>query len=134
MVTSSCLSRVTASMTRREEDELRDLQNEIGRRQRFPRNVPKIGETLAALIARRGYLQTETADALATAWKKAAGEKMAAMSRAGNVQRGTLEVHVSNSAVLQELTFQKRQLVKKLAELGPDFKIKDLRFRVGPIS
>ena len=121
-------------MAYREEDELKALQHEIGRRQRFPRNVPKIGETVAALMARRGYVQSESAEELATAWKNAAGEKLAQQCRTGNVQRGILEVHVGNSAVLQELTFQKRQLLKKLTTLIPSYKIKDLRFRVGPIT
>jgi predicted nucleic acid-binding Zn ribbon protein len=121
-------------MTQREEEELKDLQREIGRRQRFSKNVPKIGETLAVLLAKRGYLQAESANSLRQAWDKCVGEKVAKQSLPGNVQRGTLEVHVASSALVQELTFQKKQLVKKLTELIPDFKIKDLRFRVGPIT
>ena len=121
-------------MTYSEEDELRALQYEMGRRQRFPRGVPKIGETISALLARRGYAQVESTEALNQAWQKAAGEKLAKQSRPGNIKRGVLEIAVGNSAVVQELTFQKRQLLKKLTEVAADFKIKDLRFRVGPIN
>lgn len=116
-----------------EEDDLRALQFEIGRRQRFPRNPPKIGETISALLARRGYAQIETTEALMQAWNKAAGELLAKKTRIGLVKRGTLEVHVENSTVLQELTFQKRQLLKKISAAVPEFKIKDLRFRVGAL-
>jgi hypothetical protein len=45
-----------------------------------------------------------------------------------------LEVFVANSVVLQELTFRKADLLRKLAEKLPQFKIRDLRFRSGAVS
>jgi hypothetical protein len=50
------------------------------------------------------------------------------------VRRGVLEVLVGNSTLAQELGFQKKSLVKRLAELLPEEKIRDLKFRVGPLS
>ena len=55
-------------------------------------------------------------------------------SRPGNVRRSVLEVTVRNSAVLQELTFQKTQLLGELSRLLPDQNIRDLRFRIGPME
>ena len=59
---------------------------------------------------------------------------MASYSRLGNIRRGVVEVTVSNSTVLQELTFQKTELLKKITTALPDQKIRDLRFRVGSVT
>ncbi len=48
--------------------------------------------------------------------------------------RGTLEVVVANSTLVQELGFQKQPLLAALAELLPNEGIKRLRFRVGNIE
>ena len=52
----------------------------------------------------------------------------------GNVRRGVLEVIVGNSAALQELTFQKKHLLDKIAAALPDQKIRDVRFRIGVVT
>ena len=52
----------------------------------------------------------------------------------GNVRRGVLEVLVSNSSVLQELSFLKPKAIKTLTRLVPEQQIKGVRFRVGPID
>ena len=55
-------------------------------------------------------------------------------TRVGLLRRGTLEVVVANSTLVQELGFQKRMLLRKLAVLLPDEGIENLRFRVGNIE
>ena len=55
-------------------------------------------------------------------------------TRVGQLRRGTLEVVVANSTLVQELGFQKQTLLKSLAELLPDEGIENLRFRVGNIE
>ena len=50
------------------------------------------------------------------------------------MRRGTLEVIVANSTLVQELGFQKNALLQSLAELLPDEGIENLRFRVGSIE
>jgi hypothetical protein len=45
-----------------------------------------------------------------------------------------LEVVVANSTLMQELGFQKQDLLGALAKLLPDEGIKNLRFRVGNIE
>ena len=40
----------------------------------------------------------------------------------------------TNSTLVQELSFEKTRLLKTLAQLVPDEKIRDLKFRVGPID
>ncbi|MBL8828565.1 MAG: DUF721 domain-containing protein [Planctomycetaceae bacterium] len=94
----------------------------------------KLGEALAELILRRGYAREQAQANFAEIWKSAAGEMLAKYSRVGQVKRGTLEVVVANSALVQELTFRKQELIAKLRQELPQEKINDLRFRVGPLS
>ncbi len=93
-----------------------------------------IGEVLSQLMARRGYARVQSAGALAEAWRQAAGERNADRTQATAVRRGVLEVLVANSTLAQELGFQKRAMVARLAELLPDENIRDLKFRVGPMT
>lgn len=94
----------------------------------------RIGSIVADLIARRGYARVIAATTCAEAWATAAGPQLVKFSRPGAIKRGVLEVLVANSTMLQEMTFQKKALVQKLVELLPDEKIKDVKFRVGPIA
>jgi predicted nucleic acid-binding Zn ribbon protein len=94
----------------------------------------KIGDLLTQLIARRGYAREIGTAAMESAWKEAIGEKMAKFTRPGNVKRGVLEVTVANNLLVQELGFQKNQLLQKLQKLAPQENIKNLRFRVGSVA
>jgi predicted nucleic acid-binding Zn ribbon protein len=85
-------------------------------------------------MARRGYARERSAAGFDEAWRSAAGEIIARSTRVGLVRRGALEVLVANSALMQELTFQKSALLDKLKRLLPDEKLTGLRFKVGPIS
>jgi hypothetical protein len=94
----------------------------------------RIGNILAELMARRGYARVRSGGACAEAWIAAAGDAVAACTRATLVRRGVLEVLVSNSMMIQEIGFQKPLLIKRLADLLPDENIRDLKLRVGPIT
>ncbi len=97
--------------------------------------APKpIGNILSQLLARRGYAREQAAGLSAEAWQQAAGAELARQSRPGQVRRGVLEVRVATSTLVQELGFQKQQLLQRLGELLPDEKIRDLKFRVGSIE
>jgi predicted nucleic acid-binding Zn ribbon protein len=93
-----------------------------------------IANILSDLMARRGYGRMQAAGLLFETWRQAAGEQLGRQSRPGQVRRGVLEVMVTNSTLAQEISFQKPALLERLAELAPDEKIRDLRFRVGPID
>jgi len=98
------------------------------------RNGPqRINDVFSELLARRGYARELTAVNFAQAWNEAVGPQWAASSRAGLVKRGVLEVFVENSTLLQELTFQKQSLLAAITGRLPDQKIRDLKFRLGPI-
>jgi predicted nucleic acid-binding Zn ribbon protein len=100
----------------------------------MPRGPQAIGNVLSELMSRRGYARVQSASAYEAAWREAAGPLTAAYTRVGQVRRGTLDVVVANSTLVQELGFQKRALLKNLADLLPDEGIENLRFRVGSIE
>lgn len=94
----------------------------------------RIGSIVADLVARRGYARMIAATTCREAWAMAAGPQLVKFSRPGEIRRGVLEVLVANSTMLQEITFQKATILQKLIELLPDEKIRDVKFRVGPIQ
>jgi predicted nucleic acid-binding Zn ribbon protein len=93
-----------------------------------------IGNVLSELMSRRGYARVQSAAAYDTAWREAAGSLVAQYTRVGAIRRGTLEVVVANSTLVQELGFQKESLLGSLARLLPDEGIQNLRFRVGNVE
>jgi predicted nucleic acid-binding Zn ribbon protein len=103
-------------------------------RRNYARKPKKIADVLAQLITARGYGRIQSNAELADAWQQAAGTTIARFTRPGRVRRGMLEVTASNSTIIQELTFQKHQILTKLQTAIPDASIRDLRFRVGSID
>lgn len=93
----------------------------------------KIGDVLTDLLAQRGYAQVASQEELQHGWSSSVG-KLEKFTRAVEVKRGTLHVVVSNSVVMQELTFRKQDLVRLMAEALPDHKIKEIRYRVGSVT
>jgi predicted nucleic acid-binding Zn ribbon protein len=102
-------------------------------RRHYARRPKRIGDVLAELITTRGYGRIEADRQLRAAWEAAAGEPLARSSRAGRLRRGKLEVTVANSTIMQELAFQKREILARLQEQLPDATIRDIRFRLGAI-
>ena len=103
-------------------------------RRHYARKPKKIAEVLAQLITARGYGRIQADADFTAAWQQAAGEIIARYTHPGRVRRGTLEVTASNSTIIQELTFQKQQILTQLQTALPDAKIRDIRFRVGSIT
>jgi predicted nucleic acid-binding Zn ribbon protein len=94
----------------------------------------QIADVLAELMARRGYARVLGVASYEEAWRNVCGDFIATTTRVGKLRRGRLEVFVANSALLQELTFQKDSLLQRLTALLPDQGITDLRFRVGRVQ
>ncbi len=92
----------------------------------------KIADLLSELMARRGYAREQSSADLEQAWQQAAGELIAQHSRVGLIRQGRLEVTVTHSALVQELTFQKAAILAEMRKRLPHEQISDLRFRVGP--
>jgi predicted nucleic acid-binding Zn ribbon protein len=100
----------------------------------MPRGPQTIGNVLSELMARHGYGRVQSTEAYDEAWREAAGPLLAKYTRLGALRRGTLEVVVANSTLVQELGFRKQELLQALANLLPNDGIKELRFRVGSIE
>lgn len=99
------------------------------------RNQPQaIGDVLSQLMARRGYARLQAQGVLAEAWSTAAGPQLAAVTRAGRIWQGVLEVTATSSVAVQELSFRRVALLARLGELLPEHAIRELRFRVGRVS
>ncbi|MCE5269197.1 MAG: DUF721 domain-containing protein [Planctomycetaceae bacterium] len=107
-------------------------------KQKSARNASRgpqaIGDVLSELMARRGYGRVQSAASCEAAWREAAGPLVAKYTRPGQLRRGTLEVVVAHSALMQELGFQKAKLLESLRRLLPDEGIENLRFRVGSVD
>lgn len=102
---------------------------------RYHARKPKaIGNVIAQLITARGYGRIQADANFATAWQLAVGPVLAKYTQPGRLRRGVLEITVANSMTVQELTFQKQEVLKKLQAEIPDAKIRDLRFRVGVVG
>ncbi len=98
-----------------------------------PRAKP-IGAIIKSLLVKRGITDEQTSLMTQEEWQRAVGPALAAETRPGNLQRGQLYVYASSNLVLQELHFSKVTILKSLQAALPDFKIRDLRFRVEPRS
>jgi predicted nucleic acid-binding Zn ribbon protein len=90
----------------------------------------RIGSLISQLMARRGYAQVFAAEGLQAALEDEVGPAIASAVKVGNIKRGVLSIYVTDSVTMQELTFRKRSLLKKLQEAQPDRVITDLRFHI----
>ena len=101
-------------------------------RQRFRRRPKKAENLLGQLMAHRGIAQQQSANELAEAWKIAAANFWK-HTRLGNVRRGVLQVVVRSSAVMQQMSFEKHNILTELQARLPNNRIQDLRFQVGDV-
>lgn len=93
----------------------------------------KLADILAQVTARRGFARVRSQNDLDQAWRDVAGD-LAKRSRVGGMRRGVLEITVSHSTLVQEMSFHKARLLTGLAERLPEQEISDLRFRVGVVE
>ncbi|MEO8268913.1 MAG: DUF721 domain-containing protein [Aureliella sp.] len=99
--------------------------------QRRSRLVAKpIGSVVRRLLASSGYAETQGVAQLLEQWQQAVGPELAKLSRPGNVARGILQIHVANSAVMQEVHFRKKQILTALQKVGSTSMITELKIRV----
>jgi len=113
---------------------LSDIGAFVKSRQYYQREPQRVGNVVSQLLARSGYAQVQAADARAAAWKETVDAATATQTRVGQLRRGVLQIHVSNSALVQELAFQKTQLIAGLQQRLPALKLRDISFRVGSVN
>ncbi len=117
-------------------EQFEDLERRRATQQRrfFARRPKQIGNVLAQVVQRHGYAQVRATGERDEAWLEVAGEAVASATQVGALKRGVLEIQVANSLQMQELTFRKEKLIKKLQTALPDAGIKQLRFRLGQVK
>lgn len=106
----------------------------VNKRQRYRRRPKKSADLVSRLMARQGYTQTRSNDELKEAWEIAVGPKYTQSTTAGRISRGVLEIQVANSPTINQLSFQKRQLLSAMQQQLPQNKIKDIRFKLGNVA
>ena len=90
-----------------------------------------ISAAISEYIARRGFSRVQGNAQLANDWAKVAGERIAAKTKVMGLARGTLQIGVASSALLNEIaSFHRADLLKKIQAEYPDHKIKDLKFKL----
>ena len=94
------------------------------------RKIQSIGALVSELISRRGYAQVETNDRFQSVIERVVGQGLAKHVTVGKLRRGVLAVFADDSVIVQELTFQKRSILKRIEEELPEAKVTDLRFKV----
>ena len=90
-----------------------------------------ISRALAELIALRGFAKPQGDAQLQAAWDQAAGPQIAPHTRVGELSRGTLHIHVANTALMAELNgFHKAAILQSLQQQRPELRVKNLKFRL----
>lgn len=117
-----------------DDDDLQRIEHHVFRYGGQQRAARRIGDVMSDLFARRGYAQVQSTAELQEVWACAVGKSWAKHSRPVGLRRGVLQVVVQNSMAMQELVFQKQQLLRQIRAALEDEKIRDLRFRIGPVE
>ncbi|QDT01638.1 hypothetical protein K227x_00050 [Rubripirellula lacrimiformis] len=81
-------------------------------------------------MSRRGYARTGVNEHLMESIRAAVGEALAESCQVGNLRAGVLQVFVSDSVTLQEMNFQKRQILRRFEKDLSGNKVTDIRFRI----
>ena len=90
-----------------------------------------VSHALAELIALKGLARVEAHAQLQSVWAKVVGKRIASETRVLGIRRGVLQIGVSNSPLLSELSsFHKLSLLKTLQRDHPDLNVEDVRFRL----
>lgn len=90
-----------------------------------------IGTIVSQLMSRRGYASVAAENAMTASVNASVGPALAGSFHIGKLNRGVLQILVVDSVTMQEFTFQKRQIIKRLLKDHPQAKITDIRFKLG---
>ncbi|KAA5541109.1 DUF721 domain-containing protein [Roseiconus nitratireducens] len=94
------------------------------------RKVQSIGSLVGQLLSRRGYAQVAATDEFRNVISTVVGRDLSEQITVGKLNQGVLAVFATDSVTIQELTFQKRAILKRMHQDLPDCKVQDLRFKI----
>lgn len=94
------------------------------------RPIRRMGSLVNQLLAQRGYGQRLAADQLHSLVSAAVAPHLRPALQVGHLRGGILYLYAQDSVTLQQLTFEKRAILRHLQAELPDSRIKDLRLRL----
>ena len=88
----------------------------------------KLNSILNSFLSSKGYLSSCREYTVISQWKEIVGESVAAISFCENVDNGILYVKVSSAAWRQELSFLKKDIIRKIDSHTDCHSITDIVF------
>jgi len=92
-----------------------------------------VGDIVKAVFERLEREKTLTREDVEARWKELVGEAGVKHARPVSLRKGMLTVFVDSSGWMQEMSFQKRKLLKQLKRVFGKDKILGIQFRIGEI-
>ncbi len=114
-----------------DEEDFRAAEADFQAKRRTRSALPHARTAIRRLLARKEFAQLGQRRELEEAWSAAVPDEFRNKARCGRLVRGVLEIVVADSLSLTELTFRKREILRRLAPPAYNVPIKDLRFRIG---
>ncbi len=93
-----------------------------------------IAQILGKTAQKRGWSYKLRQHQIWNSWDSLVGPAMAKHAQPAKWWKKTLLIRVSNSTWLQELSYMKKNLLKKIQAALPNVKIEDIRFEIGKVS
>ena len=97
------------------------------------RPVTPIGDIVKSVFEKLEREKTLSREEIEERWKEIAGTAGAKHTRPASLRKGVLLVWVDSSSWMQEMTLQKRKLLKQLKRTFGKDKILGIQFRIGEI-
>lgn len=91
-----------------------------------------VGDILRRVMRDVRPVRPRRRDAMLDAWRKAAGDELAAETRPSSLRKGVLTIEVRSAALLHELEgFRRDELLDRFLAVAPEGRVTGLRFRLG---
>lgn len=100
-------------------------------RQIYRRKPKSVDKVISQFLAQTGINQTRSIERIRNVWQSVVDKKFAGLSMATGIRSRKLMVVVKSAIAHQELTTQKKELLKKLKETELGSRISEIRFKLG---
>lgn len=105
----------------------------VDRHSRKQRECEPVANIIDAVLRSCQGGDGHNARAVWALWDRVVGEVLARNAQPAAFKQRILIVHVSSSAWLQELHFQKSSLIERLNQAAGARIVEDIRFKIGPL-
>ena len=101
------------------------------RKTRKPEDIKGIVGKVIGKIEKQGPGKKEK---VVASWKRAAGERAASHSRPVSIKQQVLTIEVDSSTWLYTLNLKRASILKDIKNALREYKVEDIRFRIGDIT